>query len=335
MIWFRHNAAVNVARNIRKCTLTNARLISRGFCEIRRKGEWCSDQQNQRARDLVDTFPDDAISFHDAYRKRQQQAERSVIVQVNSSRSYPELFDHCQLFGAISNSFYFERGQQERFILLEYENPDGAEQALRSSVFNVGNEPGVPTFSRFLWFRSLGASDKPRDQYPAPAVALSMDCPCDEPTLRMRLQAAHSIDDQIRVLFQSLGLSEVSYRLRFLAAQQIRHSLSGIFPNNDVQIFGSSTSGFASLASDVDMNIRFDSTVPSNGTHQRLVFHQKGFLAKDRLQAQKELEVVADIMHTFLPGVTNVRKIFGARVPIVKYHQTYLNVEVDLSTNNA
>lgn len=66
----------------------------------------------------------------------------------------------------------------------------------------------------------------------------------------------------------------------------------------------------------------------------RLVYHTKENLTSGRIQIQRQMETVSDILHLFLPGVVHVRRILQARVPIIKYNHEHLDLEVDLSMSN-
>lgn len=46
------------------------------------------------------------------------------------------------------------------------------------------------------------------------------------------------------------------------------------------------------------------------------------------------METISDILQLFLPGVSHVRRILQARIPIIRYHHEYLDVEIDLSMTN-
>ena len=62
--------------------------------------------------------------------------------------------------------------------------------------------------------------------------------------------------------------------------------------------------------------------------------HAKSTLSNERSQVQRQMECLGDILHLFSPGVSNVRRILQARVPIIKYNHEYLDLEVDLSMSN-
>ena len=46
------------------------------------------------------------------------------------------------------------------------------------------------------------------------------------------------------------------------------------------------------------------------------------------------MECIADTMIFFMPGISNVRKILEARVPIIKFDHIITGIECDLSMTN-
>lgn len=50
---------------------------------------------------------------------------------------------------------------------------------------------------------------------------------------------------------------------------------------------------------------------------------------------QKEfLEAVGTVMKICVPGIIDIKKVLGARVPIIKFCNTYTNMQCDLSSTN-
>lgn len=247
--------------------------------------------------------------------------------------SYAELYHHCKRFGSIGKSFYYniaiQTGKTEHFILLEFDENESANEAISSSTFV---DQGVPVHSRYLWFRA-GSSEEKVSAEPDVPLHTEHGFNNDDAVLKTRLRGASSVSTQINVLFKTMGLDELGTRLRYIATRQIEQSLIALFPNIEVHPFGSSVNGFGRIQSDLDMILELNKERDVD-PKQRLVFHQKETYDNSRRQMQREMDVIADIMKTFLPGVANVRKILNARVPIIKYNQRYLNLEVDLSLNN-
>lgn len=64
------------------------------------------------------------------------------------------------------------------------------------------------------------------------------------------------------------------------------------------------------------------------------MFHCKAASGSERSMNQKYMESLGDIIYLFLPGCTQVRRILQARIPIIKFHQQFTDVECDLSMSN-
>lgn len=108
-----------------------------------------------------------------------------------------------------------------------------------------------------------------------------------------------------------------------------------MFPEAHAWPFGSSVNGFGKLGCDLDLILRLESDKEiSTENPSRLVFHTKANLTNGRSQTQRQMESVGDMLQLFLPGVNHVRRILQARVPIIKYNQEHLNLEIDLSMSN-
>ena len=49
---------------------------------------------------------------------------------------------------------------------------------------------------------------------------------------------------------------------------------------------------------------------------------------------QRQMELLGDILQIHVPGVNGVKRILGARIPIIKYSHVYTGVEIDVSVTN-
>lgn len=269
-------------------------------------------------------------------RQRKQEAERSIVVQVNSENSYQELFNYCSRYGAVKSAFHYKTpDEQNNFILLEYHERSGCEDTLKHCQFNEDN-PGVPVISPFLWFKATSTKkSKAKTTTDPPRLRCDDIQPVEEPTLNGLLQSAQSLDDQMLTLYRATCLNDLGTRMRFLAANQLEMALNGMFPFIKAFPFGSSVNGFGKVGCDLDMILRmhpFQRLTPTDNS--RLVFHTKANLNNERSQTQRQMEALGDILHLFLPGVSHVRRILQARVPIIKFNHECLDLEVDLSMSN-
>ncbi|XP_050099929.1 poly(A) RNA polymerase, mitochondrial [Anopheles aquasalis] len=281
-------------------------------------------------------------TFDTMLKARRAEARRSVLVQVSSERSYNELYRYCSQFGEIASAHHYRVDGDSgvdgdcHYILLEYTSQDEADAAMQSGVFST-ERPGVRARSIFMWFRT---GPKPRLVSPTndavrPLALVDGARPIDEQELNGLLASAETIDDQVKVLHRVTKLNDLGKRLRFLAVRQLESSLQGMFPQAVAHPFGSSVNGYGRMGCDLDVILDLDcrSGEPPD-RNSRLVYHTKATNPNERTQVQRQLESIGDVLQLFLPGVTSVRRILKARVPIVKYHHEHLDLEIDLTMNN-
>lgn len=265
-------------------------------------------------------------------RSRKHEADKSLVVQVNSENSYQDLFNYCSQFGEIKSAFHYKIPEEKNhFILLEYKDVTGYAKALRDCRFNKENL-GIPVWSPFVWFK-VAKMRTEKSEMTRPVLTCEETRLIDDPSLNDMLRSASSLDDQMVILYRLTCLTDLGIRTRFLAAKQLEAALCGIFPNVQALPFGSSVNGFGKIGCDLDLILRVhhDSVQASDS---RLIFHTKASLSNERTQVQRQMEILGDILHQFLPGVSNVRKILQARVPIIKFNHECLDLDVDLSMSN-
>ncbi|XP_055636780.1 poly(A) RNA polymerase, mitochondrial [Toxorhynchites rutilus septentrionalis] len=297
-------------------------------------------------RSVSDNVPH---TFESMLEKRRAEARRSILVQVSSERSFPELATYCSQFGMIESSYHYrvegtaatlgEDASDCHYILLEFNEPEQAQAAINSAVFNE-EKPGVRARSNFLWFR---AGPKPRlntkeakaktDRKPK-LNGTEESKIIAEQELKELLVSADSVEDQIKILHKATHLNDLGKRLRFLAVRQVESALQGIFPEASAYPFGSSVNGHGKMGCDLDIILELDTRPDSKRNRDsRLVFHTKASNSNERTQVQRQLESIGDVLQLFLPGVNSVRRILKARVPIIKYHHEHLDLEIDLTMN--
>lgn len=285
---------------------------------------------------------------------RHQQAQRSIVVQVSSEKSYTELYNYCSRYGRIVKAQHYcvQHEDELHYMLLEFASAGEATAAIDSSSFNAelsgssSSTGGIPVRSPFLWFRAAAAGRRSQAKLAAAAgkapqlAAIDGTRPLAQDSLQRLLRGAESIEQQLLLLYEHTRLNDLGIRMRFLAALQVQQAISGMFPDALAQPFGSSVNGFGKMGCDLDLILRFDgetSPAIAAATSQepsRLIYHTKENLSNGRSQTQRQMECFGDLLHLFLPGVCHVRRILQARVPIIKYHHEHLDLEVDLSMSN-
>lgn len=265
---------------------------------------------------------------------RRQEASKSIVIQVSSEKSYQELVNYASQFGAVKSSFHYKIPEDlNNYIILEYEKSSECDNALDNCQFNA-ESPGVEVTSRFLWFKAADKQKSKVQSADAPPLRFDDTRLISDTSLNEMIGAAGTLDDQILVLHRATCLSDFGTRIRFLAAKQLETALGGTFPYVQAHPFGSSVNGFGKTGCDLDLILRFSRDQQKAITDSRLVFHTKTLLSNARSQTQRQMETIGDILHLFLPGVSHVRKILQARVPIIKFKHECLDLDVDLSMSN-
>lgn len=197
------------------------------------------------------------VIYDDMMLSRRTQASKSLLVQVNSEKSYPELFSYCSKFGTIQDSFHYNISEDDsHFILIEFESVSGYEEALKNGQFNDENV-GVPVRSQFMWFKAgpkIPAELKLIEL--KELVTIDGKKSINNKELKELLSATENIDDQITVLHKATCLSDLGVRLRFIAAKQIEQTMLSMFPEVQAIPFGSSVNGFGKINSDLDMILK-------------------------------------------------------------------------------
>lgn len=271
--------------------------------------------------------------------KRKLQAQKSILVQVNSEKSYPELYSYCSRFGTIESAFHYKVKDEEQmhFILLEFNSLAGYEEIMKNSNFNF-DKPGIPVHSPFLWFKAIKSSKVGKEVFcevdHQPKLLDQQTEIIDDDSLYDLLASAANINDQILILYGLTKLNDLGCRLRHMAGRQLEMAVSGMFPNARACLFGSTVNGFGKMGCDVDMILQLNDKHGLKLHDSRLIHHTKISLANERTHIQRQMEIIGDMMHFFLPAITNVRKILNARVPIIKYNHECLDLEIDFSMNN-
>nr|CAI5821028.1 unnamed protein product [Callosobruchus analis] len=222
------------------------------------------------------------------------------------------------------------------FILVEFGEESDVDNLLSNSSY-VDEASVVPTYSHFL----------PKQKSPKlkqiNATVLSAEngtrvlsdseikdslSKCENVSLSIVMD----VSEQMIMLHLLTKLNDLGSRLRYLTALQIENMVSGMFPYTQAYPFGSSVNGYGKMGCDLDLVLRLvDKKSPESN---RLMFHCKASTGSERSTNQRHIEAFGDMIHLFLPGCAQVRRIIQARIPIIKYQQKLTDVECDLSIGN-
>ncbi|XP_060536082.1 poly(A) RNA polymerase, mitochondrial [Cylas formicarius] len=273
------------------------------------------------------------IPFMKLLENRREQANRSILVQVQSADSYKELYSYCSTLGIVKDMFHYREGTDpSHFILIEFEEQSHTNNVLRESTYLIDGQT-IPTSSHFLWFRAANRkSPKLKQNKSACLLITNGTAMIKDDKLYEALSKCETISEEMEKLHELTKLNEMGSRLRFLTARQVEGLMSGLFPKARAYPFGSSVNGFGKMGCDLDLILRL--TDEKEKEHSRLVYHCKASSSSERSANQKNMEVIGDLIYLFLPGCTQVRRILQARVPIIKYHHQLTDIECDLSMTN-
>ncbi|XP_014214156.1 poly(A) RNA polymerase, mitochondrial-like [Copidosoma floridanum] len=269
--------------------------------------------------------------------QRRAEAQRSIVIQVLSYNSCADVYTYCSQFGSINKIFHYSinsGGEKQNLVLIEFEEKQHVD-AIMSSSTHVNYEQAIPTNTSLLWFRNLVHSKTKVKNVPPEQIKLTKNSikTADSGEITKKLLCSESISDQILTLYNTIKLNDAGTRLRFHTAYQIEHCFSNLFPNIAVLPFGSSVNGFGKQGCDLDLCLVLDENSMEKPT-SRLVFQTKSISLYDRQQVKRLMEVLAQTINLFLPGVSNVKKILEARVPIIKFDHSLCGIQCDLAVSN-
>ncbi|XP_011301529.1 poly(A) RNA polymerase, mitochondrial [Fopius arisanus] len=261
---------------------------------------------------------------------RRRESKRTVIIQVQSPDSYNDLYSYCTEFGPVSNMYHYVVAKTAHFFLVEFKDVESHKAVLAAATL-INHQEVIPTYSYMLWFRNAPKKSKKILENIPPVVRGNDDK--SEEKIYPDLLAIKSISEQMELLYDSWKLDDISTRLRFVTALQMERNLTSLFPNIVILPFGSSVNSFGKRGCDLDLVMTLDGEKREKIT-SRFVFQTKSSLPEERAQTKKSMEIISNVMQSFIPGVRNVRRILHARVPILKYDHTLTGLECDLSMTN-
>jgi len=268
---------------------------------------------------------------------RQDQAQRSVLVQVAGPNSALDLVSYChEQFGDVESLHYFNNKSSNNFshfFIVNFSDKRTVNSILDSAQHSVGDGMSatpVPVYSPFLWLQG-GKVSKNTKKFKSVPVDYGHGAISEQ-----KIQTMSDVSEQMYHLWQRTDMTDTSLRLRFLVCRQLELAIAGMFPHAQVLPFGSAINGFGTCESDQDMVLDLDNPDRERGNKSRLVFQAKGAVyGGDKAQVQRHCEELANIIQSFLPGCQDVQKILNARVPIIKYSQELVGLECDLSMSSS
>ncbi|XP_011503747.1 PREDICTED: poly(A) RNA polymerase, mitochondrial [Ceratosolen solmsi marchali] len=274
------------------------------------------------------------IMYDDLIEHRRLQAQRSVLIEIQSYRSCNDVHKYCSRYGKIKNIFYYSNSRLLRhFAFIEFEHQEHIDKILSIST-HINYEQIIPVHSSNLWYRNLNKSINNTIFKESKTQFCKYTCKIlqDGDIIKI-LKDISTISEQILSLYEATKLNDIGVRLRFYTAYQIERSFHGLFPNIAILPFGSTVNGFGKQNCDLDLSLHFEKEKIEK-MNSNLVFHTKYFSITDKHRVQNVMEIIAGIMNICIPGIFNIRKILQARVPIIKFDHKLTEIECDLSMTN-
>lgn len=275
------------------------------------------------------------VPFDTILEHRRAQAQRSILVQVQSEKSCQDLFLLASQYGTVESMHHYTLPGHTHFVLVEMKDPHITHRIL-NKCGHLDKTQVVPVRSPFLWFRANKSKSKAvmEVEFDKSKCNSYSILPPSEEKVKQNLSSCHSIAQQMTTLHKITRMNDIGTRLRYLVAYQVELALSGLFPLCAIYPFGSSVNEFGKLGCDLDLVMQLDNQTREESDQSRLMFHCKSSLGSERSQTLRHLETVGDLLQLFLPGCSQVKRILGARVPIIKYNHDMSGLECDLSMTN-
>lgn len=237
------------------------------------------------------------MNFQSVVDQRRLEAARSILVEA-STKDYNSLVSFCLQFGPITRVYRqngINNSQRKFFYLIEFQEKKSATEAIHSSVHKDSCfESNVPIRSRFFMHNSKGFAIKRSNNNQSANVRHQIEVnTAHRDAILNSLRQQKSIDAQLKILLNRNQISDLSYRLRYMAALQIEEAISGFFSNAKVLPFGSSVNGFGRMQSDLDIVVAFEDET-KKGNALTFINETDGMQSKSPRQAlQSNLQILS------------------------------------------
>lgn len=276
---------------------------------------------------------DGCKSLHALQVERQEQAERSVLINCPSRTNEKKFLKYLSKHGDIKKCFFYE--SYGLYAVVEFAKRENVASLLEGAVIpSVNHESTVPFKSRLLSLRNLSLVDLSNQQSGLQCQPQTI-VPINE--FIQRLSKEESIDQQMTSLTEAYQLTEENSRLRFLVCSLLKDIAAAYFPESTIKPFGSSVNGFGKLGCDLDMFLDLDGIsgrnvkMPKSGLSLE---YQMKRANSERAVTQSILSVIGECVDQFGPGCVGVQKILNARCPLVRFVHQPSGFQCDLTANN-
>lgn len=239
---------------------------------------------------------------------------------------------YCSSFGAIANCFFYRNRLQNGFFLVEYKTNFAANSLLRTIVQLPQNEIAVKLLNHFLIFSPNKKCQTTLDTRNNNQRFLVQRGFIGTHKLLTNFHRQSNVEGYVKQLYERTRIDELATRLRFMAALQIETQVSIMFPAVKALPFGSSVNGFGRMGSDLDVVLSLDQMLEPNDVPLR--FCSRAQNGSERSHNLVVLQTISKLMESWTSGVSKIQTVMNAKVPIIKYKQSFLELDVDLSANN-
>lgn len=236
------------------------------------------------------------------------------------------LITYCGGFGHLKNCFYFQNKRHVNYCLMEFKTQFAANSMMR--VIRQA-QPNEIASSMILKFSPESNLKNELSRHKNEMIVQTSSNESKKLSEIVRPQSR--LEEHVHQLYEETRLNELATRLRFLTVLQIEATIGCLFPALKVLPFGSSVNGFGRMGSDLDVVLRFDQN--QENTLPLKILTKAGY-GSIRTQHMIILQTTAKILENLTPGVENMQSILNARVPILKFRQEFLDLDVDLCAEN-
>ncbi|CAK9817600.1 Poly(A) RNA polymerase, mitochondrial [Anthophora quadrimaculata] len=268
---------------------------------------------------------------------RQHQAKRTALVKIETTDIAKDAEKFCNVYGKVLNTFVYCTKTGKNFLLVEYKTQDDVENLKRISV-HMHSTGAVNVITPLLSYKLQhgipvkhnNSSSTEYNKY----LYTSFTVPPFTKIVQT-LKQEKNVSRQMVLLYETLKVTDLDVRLRFFTAHQISFYLSKLFTNISVVPFGSSVNGFGQLGCDLDLLCRIE----NNKAGSKIVWKKLTFLSQrlsliERNEQKEFLQTISTIIEACIPGMSNIKKVLEARVPILKFFNGNTNMMCDLSCTN-
>lgn len=271
------------------------------------------------------------IPFDQMLKFRQDEAQKCILVRLSDMKHISDFEKFCEYYVTVVNIFPYYTVNNNNFVLMELQSIEDVQHLRDIAVFKTDVECAQSVTPLF--------SFKPRKKiYPNKSennISIYSNFKAPTPNkIDKLLGQVDSVSDQMIALYNCLKITDLDIRLRFYTANEISYYLSRLFPNICVVPFGSSVNGFGQIGCDLDLLCKTIENSNKEINWRKFLFMTQNIPLAERNEQKEFLEAVGTVMKMCIPGISDIRKILEARVPIIKFYNLYTNMKCDLSSTN-